>query len=270
MAAAEGVDCVIHMAAVNGTRHFYERPELVLDVAIRGMSNVIDACLEHEVPELVVFSSSEVYQDPGVFPTPETVPLVIPDPLNPRYSYAAGKIASELLAINFGRKQFERVIIVRPHNVYGPDMGWEHVLPELSLRLSRLDKEATKGPLRLSIQGTGAETRAFTHIDDFVDGLAHVLGSGQHLGIYHIGTEEEVAIAHVVELLASYLDREVEIVGTALRPGGTSRRCPDISLMKALGFTPRVPLETGLRGLFDWYVEHAHEQPHSDSQDDNE
>ena len=60
---------------------------------------------------------------------------MVPDPTNPRYSYGGGKIISELMAINYGRKFFERVLIFRPHNVYGPDMGWEHVIPQFALRV---------------------------------------------------------------------------------------------------------------------------------------
>ena len=70
-------------------------------------------------------------------PTDESVPLVVPDPLNPRLSYGAGKIISEMMAINFGRKHFERVLIFRPHNVYGPDMGFDHVIPQFAVRLKR-------------------------------------------------------------------------------------------------------------------------------------
>ena len=135
--AAKGIDCVVHAAFVNGTQFFYSMPQLVLDVGIRGMLNVLDACLAHEVPELFVASSSEVYQTPPRIPTDETVPLSIPDPMNPRYSYAAGKITSEMLAINYARTHFERMVIFRPHNVYGPDMGWEHVIPQFVLRLRR-------------------------------------------------------------------------------------------------------------------------------------
>ena len=117
--AAKNIDCLLHLAAINGTRHFYEQPALVLDVAVKGIVNVVDACLQHDVPEVVVFSSSEVYHQPLQVPTPESVPLTIPDIFNPRYSYAAGKIISESMAVNFGRESFERVLIVRPHNVYG-------------------------------------------------------------------------------------------------------------------------------------------------------
>ena len=100
--AVHGMDEVHHLAFVNGTQFFYSKPQLVLDVGIRGMLNVLDACLEHNVPELFLASSSEVYQTPPRIPTDENVPLSIPDPMNPRYSYAGGKIISEMLAINYG------------------------------------------------------------------------------------------------------------------------------------------------------------------------
>src|ERR1700722_12624676 len=104
--SAKGIDCVVHAAFVNGTQFFYSMPQLVLDVGIRGMLNVLDACLAHDVPELFVASSSEVYQPPPPIPTDETVPLSSPDPMNPRYSYAAGKITSEMRAINYARMHF--------------------------------------------------------------------------------------------------------------------------------------------------------------------
>src|SRR5262245_22338873 len=108
--AAQGVDSVVHLAYVNGTEFFYSTPDLVLDIGIRGMLNVIDACRKHAVPELVLASTSEVYQMPPEVPTAEDAPLVIPDVLNARYSYGGGKIACELMAVHIGRKYFERVV----------------------------------------------------------------------------------------------------------------------------------------------------------------
>ena len=98
--ATQGADAVCHLAFVNGTGTFYRNPELVLDVGVKGAVNVIDACVAEGVGDLVVASSSEVYQTPPAVPTSESVPLSIPDPLNPRYSYAAGKIITEILALN--------------------------------------------------------------------------------------------------------------------------------------------------------------------------
>ncbi|HLK32658.1 MAG TPA: NAD-dependent epimerase/dehydratase family protein, partial [Terriglobales bacterium] len=97
--ATAGMDCVCHLAFINGTKYFYSQPDLVLAVAVKGMSNVIDGCMTNQVPWLVLASSSEVYQTPPSIPTNEGVPLSVPDPLNPRYSYGVGKIVSELMAI---------------------------------------------------------------------------------------------------------------------------------------------------------------------------
>ena len=118
--AAKDMDCVCHLAYVNGTEFFYSKPEVVLDVAVRGMLNVLDACRRNNIRDLVLASSSEVYQSPAELPTPEEVPLIVPDVTNPRYSYGGGKILCELMTINYGRIGFERVAIFRPHNVYGP------------------------------------------------------------------------------------------------------------------------------------------------------
>ena len=93
-------------------------------------------------------------------PTDESAPLIVPDVQNPRYSYGAGKLISEVMAVNFGRKHFERVLIFRPHNVYGPDMGWEHVVPQLALRLHALAAKQPAGRLRLRDPGHWTQTRA--------------------------------------------------------------------------------------------------------------
>jgi nucleoside-diphosphate-sugar epimerase len=259
--AALGVDEVHHLAFVNGTEFFYSQPDLVLDVGVRGMVNVIDACRKHGIGTLVLASSSEVYQTPPKVPTDETAPLAIPDPLNPRYSYGGGKLISELMAINYGRKHFDRVLIFRPHNIYGPDMGWEHVVPQLALRLNAVAKAQPSGTLRLDIQGTGKETRSFCFIDDLVAGVMVMREKGEHLGIYHIGTMEEVTIADLAQRIAGIYGREITLVAGKPAPGGTARRCPDISKLAKLGYKPRVPLSEGLGPTLDWYRQNAERAP---------
>ncbi len=258
--ATQGIDCVCHAAFVNGTQFFYSMPQLVLDVGIRGMLNVLDACLEHNVPELFLASSSEVYQTPPQIPTDETVPFSIPDPMNPRYSYAAGKITSEILAINYARTHFERMVIFRPHNVYGPDMGWEHVIPQFILRMDKLCRDAT-GPIRFKILGTGRETRAFVHIDDFTDGLEILLDRGRHREIYNIGTSAEVTVAELARQTASYFGRTVELVPGPPAAGSTARRCPNVAKLTALGYSPKIDLAQGLSVTAKWYVDHAQLAP---------
>jgi dTDP-glucose 4,6-dehydratase/UDP-glucose 4-epimerase len=254
-AAVQGVDCVAHLASVNGTEHFYTQPELVLDVGIRGMLNVLDACRAEAVGDLVVASSSEAYQVPPVVPTPEDVPLVVPDVRNMRYSYGGQKIACELMAQAWGRTGFRRLVVFRPHNVYGADMGWEHVIPQLAVRTAEAAEAAAPGaPVELGIRGDGRQTRAFIHVDDFTDGLMTVIGAGEHLGIYHIGNPEEITVAEVARAIAARLGREIRLVPGPAPAGETPRRCPDIGRLAALGFTPRIPFLQGIGSVVDWYA----------------
>lgn len=255
--AAKGVDGIIHLAYINGTEFFYKKPAMVLDVAVRGMVNVLDACQAHDIPELVLASSSEVYQTPDEIPSSESVPLIVPDIMNPRYSYGGGKIISELMAINYGREQLSKVLIFRPHNVYGPDMGWEHVLPQFILRAKRLVEQSNESRLVFPIQGTGEETRAFVHIDDFTDGVMTVIEKGEHLNIYHIGNPEELSIREVAQAVVRYFGKEPDIVAGALQAGSTLRRCPNIDKLCALGFEPKINFLQGLPSIANWYIDNA-------------
>ena len=128
---SKDIDSVIHLAFINGTNFFYEKPELVLEVGIKGIINLIEVCEENFIKEFFLASSSEVYQNAPSIPTNEKVPLSIPDPHNPRYSYAAGKLMSEIMLLN--SSIFERSVIFRPHNIYGPNMGYYHVIPDIIL-----------------------------------------------------------------------------------------------------------------------------------------
>jgi len=255
--ACKGMDSVVHLAYINGTEYFYKMPELVLEIGVKGITNVIDGCIKENVKELMLASSSEVYQTPEKVPTDETVALSIPDPLNPRYSYGGGKIISELMAINYGRKYFDRVVIFRPHNVYGPDMGWEHVIPQFVLRMKEICSGNKEKKVKFPIKGTGDETRAFCYIEDFIDGLMLVLEKGEHLGIYHIGTTDKISIKEVAAEVGKYFGREIEIVPGEDVKGGTPRRCPDITKLKKLGYEPIVPFSKGLKTTAKWYVENA-------------
>ncbi len=248
----KGVDCVLHLAAINGTEFFYTIPEIVLEVSVKGTMNIIDACIKHQVGNLVFMSSSEVYQTPTVVPTPETVPLSVPDPKNPRYSYGGGKIIGELLTLNYGRKHFQNVRIVRPHNVYGPRMGYEHVVPQFFLKLAELKE---KGGTDFYIQGNGTETRSFVYIDDFVSGFLIAVEKGIHQEIYHVGTTDEISIRDLALKMAKIMNMDISIVPGKLTEGSTPRRCPDISKIMSLGYVPKMCIETGLKKTIDWYAE---------------
>jgi nucleoside-diphosphate-sugar epimerase len=260
-AAMRGVDEVHHLAFVNGTATFYSQPDLVLDVGVKGIVNVIDSCRRHGVGRLLLASSSEVYQSPPHVPTDELAPLVVPDPLNPRLSYGAGKIISEMMVINHGRKHFERALIFRPHNVYGPDMGFDHVIPQFAMRLKREMDAQASGVLAFPIQGSGEETRSFCHVDDLVQGVMVMRERGEHLGIYHVGTMEEVSVADLARRMAKLAGREIALGPSSVLAGSTPRRCPDISKLAALGYRPRIPLDDGLPPTLKWYWEHPSMAP---------
>jgi nucleoside-diphosphate-sugar epimerase len=256
-AAMKGIDEVHHLAFVNGTEFFYNAPDLVLDVGVKGMVNVIDGCRRHGIGTLVLASSSEVYQTPSRVPTDESVPLIVPDPHNPRYSYAAGKLISEIMALNYGRKYFDRVLIFRPHNVYGPDMGREHVIPQFVIRMKRAIESQSAGTIAFPIQGSGRETRSFCHVSDLIRGVMLMRAHGEHLGIYHVGTTEEIEIGELANRIAAFLGRELTLVPSSAPPGSTLRRCPDINKLAKLGYRPLVSLGDGLPPTVRWYWDNA-------------
>ena len=192
----QNTDAVIHLAYVNGTKYFYSKPVLILDIAIKGIVNIIEACIKNKVKELYLASSSEVYQTPIKIPTNEMESLKIPDIFNPRYSYGGGKILTELMGIHYGKKYFKKLIIFRPHNVYGKDMGNEHVVPEFINRFKSL-----KGK-KFKIQGSGNEIRSFIYIEDFLQAFELILRKGKHLNIYNIGTSEKIKIKDLAFKLA--------------------------------------------------------------------
>lgn len=254
--ALKNATLVYHLAAINGTENFYKKPELVLDVGIRGMISVVNGCKAVDVPELVVASTAEVYQEPGIYPTPEDVPLKLPNATNPRYSYGASKIASELIAMNYGREHFQKLQIFRPHNVYGPNMGWKHVIPQFIVKIADKLNQDSRSRIQFPIQGKGQETRAFCFVDDVIDGLMLMQKYGGHRETYNIGNDKEVTILKLIETLAQVLGVELEPLCGPPTEGNTPRRCPDISKLRALHYKPKVSLYDGLRSTAQWYLAH--------------
>ena len=238
------IDSVIHLAFINGTNFFYEKPELVLEVGIKGIINLIEVCEENFIKEFFLASSSEVYQNAPYIPTNESVPLSIPDPHNPRYSYAAGKLMSEIMLLN--SSIFERSVIFRPHNIYGPNMGYNHVIPEIILKIFKSNK-------KLKIQGKGLNSRSFCYIDDFVSAFNLILKKGKHKNIYNIGTQEEIKIRDLVKRIIFISEKKLHIQNTKEILGDVKRRCPDILKLKKLGFKPKNNLNMGLKKTFEWY-----------------
>jgi nucleoside-diphosphate-sugar epimerase len=241
--AMQGCDAVIHLAYLQGTQTFYSEPRQVLDVALRGILNVLSACEATGCADLLLVSSSEAYQVAPVTPTPENIPLVVPDVLNPRYSYGGGKIASEITALAWQRTGvLDRLIIARPHNIIGPDMGREHVVPEFALRMNRLTAEQPSGLIDFPIQGSGLETRSFCYIDDCVDQLTLLLDKApQGAEVYHVGVEIEKTISQVAVEVARNYFRDIQITPGKLPQGSPPRRLPDTRKIRELVAGPDNP-----------------------------
>jgi nucleoside-diphosphate-sugar epimerase len=248
--AVAGSETVLHLAAIQGTENFYKYPELVLDVNVRGALNVADACVAEGVKRLVFSSSSEVYGIPTKFPTPESEPLVVPDPLNPRWSYGGSKIIGELAIANAARLHGFEFTILRYHNVYGPRMGSDHVIPQFIRRLE-LGEEFT-------VQGDGEQRRSFCYIDDAVAvTVVSALEPRAAGAILNIGNPaEEVSINDLVRSLSRIAGKQIEPRYIPFEGEGTRRRLPDISRARELlGFEPSIRLEDGLQRTYAWYAQ---------------
>ena len=246
--ALQNTDAVIHLAYVNGTEFFYNKPVQVLDIAVKGILNVIEGCIKNKIKELYLASSSEVYQAPNKIPTDEHESLKIPDIFNPRYSYGGGKILTELMGIHYGKKYFKKLIIFRPHNVYGPNMGYEHVIPQFICRFIKLKNKKFK------IQGNGNETRSFIFIDDFISAFDLILRKGKHLNIYNIGTEKKIKIGKLAHLISGFFNKKIVLYKNNIAKGSVKNRCPNILKIRKLGFKKKYDLYSGLSKTINWYV----------------
>ena len=242
------IDTVVHLAAINGTRNFYDKPNLVLEVGIKGIINIIDFCKNKKIKEIFLASSSEVYQNAPFYPTDEKVRLIIPDPNNPRFSYSSTKIISEILLLNCDF--FKKAVIFRPHNIYGPDMGYKHVIPELIIKIIKEKKF-------LNIQGDGKNKRSFCYIEDFVDAFNILIKKGKHKEIYNIGNTDEVNILGLSKLIISMLNKDLKTKISTKPFYNAMRRLPDIKKLNKLGYKPKINLKKGLKKTIDWY-KHNH------------
>ena len=240
------------LAAVVGVRNVEADPARAVRVNTQVTLNLIE-WLTPAVRVVFFPSTSEVYAggvDAGhvPVPTPEDVPLTVADVENPRFAYAASKILGESAVVHGARARRVPFVIGRFHNVYGPRMGADHVVPELCLRaLAREDPFRIFGP---------EQRRAFCHVDDAVEAVTRLGATPQAWGrIVNVGNDtEETPIAELGALVLRIAGFSPRMAPLAAPAGSVARRCPDISRLRALtGFGPKVSLETGVRDTFDWY-----------------
>jgi len=251
-ALPESFDVIFHMAALNGTQNFYERPYEVVRCSTLPTFHLLDRYgIGRGLRRFVYAGSSEAYAGTvSAFdwpvPTAEDVPLCIADPSNIRWSYGASKLHGEVTTIAAGTQCGVDYTVIRYHNVYGPRMGDKHVVPDFLGRM--------KAGI-YSLYGY-RDTRSFIYIDDAVRAtmmLAECPGAINE--IVNVGSEKEISILELGrEILAlAGIDAEIELYDSP--PGSVARRAPDVAKLKSLvGFKERWTLVDGLRPTMDYYL----------------
>lgn len=256
-------DEIYHLAAINGTKNFYERPYEVLRVGILSLMNLLEWCNKENCGAFLFSSSSETYAGtinkflsdyPEFIPSEENIPLTVDDVMNPRWSYGGSKISGELLTINYCRTFDVPFKIIRYHNVYGIRMGYDHVLPEF---FRRIHEKMNPFPIF-----GGQETRAFCAVEDAVKATEKVMLSEKCNGeIIHIGnSSQEIKIIDLLKMVLNIADFHPEIDGRPAPKGCVMRRCPNTEkLFELTEFKANITLEAALPKMYDWYAKNFEE-----------
>lgn len=244
---------IFHLAAILGVQNVLDRPYATLRDNVALLESAIDlARRQRELERFVFASTSEVYAGSLQhldlpFPTPENVPIALPDLDQPRTSYMLSKLYGEAMVQHAGVP----FTIVRPHNFYGPRMGLAHVVPQLLEKAHRADAGS-------EIEVFSVEhRRTFCFIDDAVAMIAAAATKPDCAGrTLNIGTESpEVSIGELAELIVRVVGKPLTIAPAPTTPGSPSRRCPDMSLTSELvGLRAGTPLEDGVRRTYEWYL----------------
>ncbi len=251
-------DHIYHLAAINGTKSFYDMPEEVLRINALSLIYILEWIkkLSHK-PKLCFTSSNEAYASALsafgqlLIPTPENVPLVVDDTYNPRWSYGGTKLIGELFVINYAKAYNFPAVIVRPHNFYGPRAGYGHVIPEFCQRImNKIDP--------FTIYGTD-ETRTFCYITDAVKAMQMLMDSPvtdkQPIETVHIGDTDEILMLDLAKKMFAITGWTPQSLNIKQSPAGSvKRRLADISKIKNLiGWQPETSLEEGLKKTSNWY-----------------
>jgi UDP-glucose 4-epimerase/UDP-glucuronate decarboxylase len=248
-----GYDEVYHLAAMIGVKHVLARPQEVIRVNALSTLHLLDWFVGGGGDKVLFSSTSEVYAWTQQFhalavPTPEDVPLSLTNLGDPRSSYAGSKIFGELAVNRHCLAHGKRYVVVRYHNVYGPRMGQEHVIPELFERLL-----AGEDPLAVY---SADHTRAFCYVSDAVDATIAAMREPRADGqTINVGNDsEEIRIADLASRLIARAGCDVGIEPRTAANDPILRRCPDLSRARELlGYEPKITLDEGLDRTLKWY-----------------
>lgn len=228
-------DIVVHMAATNSTRLFYEKPTEVSFNNTLPTFNLIER-YKNTNTKFVFTSTCEIFNgaiDKGLYPVPtdENVPIMFDNITNPRWSYSIPKALGENLIANCGLDW----LVLRYFNVYGPKQK-DHFISEFVERVKQ-------GEYYIN----GNDTRSFCYIDDVVF-ITHELIKNAKNKIINVGRQEEIQIEDVAKCILDIIGIDPSILKINKGPEGSAkRRCPDTTLAQKLtGFDNYTPLREGL------------------------
>ena len=251
-----GVDCVYHLAAINGTRWFHERPDFVIQVNLNTLRVALDFSITRGA-RFVFTSSPEAFGEQPEMPlTNDSDSLFTSASLHGRHSYGASKYLGEIMVQHAVSNSSLDGRIVRPFNAYGPRLPGDAYGQVTGIFLEQCRKEEP-----ITVHGDGMQTRSFTWVEEVVEGiriageLEEGLDGSQLAGAaFNLGSTEEVSVAELANLCLeiSGSNSEIHFQETG-HPGDSRRRTPDISQTEnALGWTPSQSLEDGLRSCWRW------------------
>ena len=235
-------EIVIHYAAINGTRYFYDIPFKVCEENIRMTQNILSCSSTHSycVKKIVYASSSEIYGPTPKVPTEETEPIELYTQ-STRDSYASSKAMGEFLVKIWAEENDKDYIIIRPFNTYGERMatnGYGQVIPEFIERI--------KHDNNFFMYGNGKQTRSFCYVKDHTDIVIQLIKKTNN-EIVNVGFDEEVTIYDLAKMIHTELDVNFSPTFKDAWSNDTKWRKPDISKMKSLtNKTKFIPLKEGI------------------------
>jgi nucleoside-diphosphate-sugar epimerase len=249
-------DHVYVLAAVVGVGYTEDVPHEVWRINTAITLNTFEWLRSADVDRVLFASTSETYagtvEEFGAeIPTPEDVPLCITDITHPRFTYAITKMLGEAGIPHYASAGGFDHITVRFHNVYGPRMGFKHVVPQVVQRF--LDGEDP-----FTIYGFD-QTRAFCYVRDAVRGIVNAMETpGAEGRTYHIGDErDEITIETLIRYIGEVVDFDGAYEQGPSHSGSVSRRCPDVYRARdVFGYEPQVHWKKGVQTTVEWYVDY--------------
>jgi len=202
--------------------------------------------------KLLFTSTSEVYGEANLFPTPETYFGNV-NPSGPRSCYDESKRLCESLAMAYFRKYNTNIRIIRLFNTYGPRLRGDG---NYGRALSRFILQSVN-QRKLTVWGNGKQTRSFCYVTDIIDGILKSLTMKKTKGeIFNLGNPEETRIIDLAKTILKLTNSKSSITYLPMPEGDPKRRVPDITKAKnTLKFRPKVSLEQGLEKTLKWHIE---------------